>query len=177
MNKSLILDRDGVINIDKKYVYKTKDLEFVDGIEDLIHEAKLKNYIVICITNQSGIARGFFSEEEFHIFMRELNKRLLNKIGFALDAYYYCPHHPNAKIEKYKKICDCRKPKIGMFKKILENFNIDLANSVFIGDKLSDIEAAETMSIGKKYFLSFSNNKINKNKIYNIKSLSQVKLL
>lgn len=176
MDKSLILDRDGVINIDKQYVYKIEDLEFVDGIEELILEAKLKNYIVICITNQSGIARGFFSEEEFHNFMKELNKRLFKKIGFALDAYYYCPHHPNAKIEKYKKVCNCRKPNIGMFTKVLENFNLDLTNSVFIGDKLSDIEAAEAMEIGEKYFLSISKNQINKKKVHQIQSLSQVKL-
>lgn len=176
MDKSLILDRDGVINVDKKYVYKAEDLEFVDGIEELILKAKLKNYLVICLTNQSGIARGFYSETEFHTFMKELNKRLLNKIGFSLDAYYYCPHHPNAKILKYKKICDCRKPKIGMFKKALENFNLDLANSVFIGDKLSDIEAAENIAIGEKYFLSTTKNNINKENFKQISSLSEVKL-
>ena len=176
MDKSLILDRDGVINLDKNYVYKTEDLEFVDGIEELIREAKLKNYLVICVTNQSGIAKGFFSELEFHTFMKELNKRLLNKIGFSLDAYYYCPHHPDAKISKYKKICDCRKPKVGMFTKILENFNLDLANSVFIGDKLSDMEAAQSMSIGAKYFLSSNKNNTNKKNFHQINSLSEVKL-
>ena len=157
MNKALFLDRDGVINIDKKYIYKSKDLIFTDGIKELIKSAKHRSYKVICITNQSGIARGFYQEKDVKSFMNYMNLCLGNSIGCELDSYYFCPHHPDGIVEKYSFICDCRKPATGLFKEACNKFKIDYRNSIFIGDKLSDLQAAESMDIKKIYFYSTAN--------------------
>ena len=165
MNKALFLDRDGVINIDNKYIYQSKDLIFTDGIKELIRSAKLKSYKIICITNQSGIARGLYTEKDLKSFMKYLNKSLLNSIGFELDKYYFCPHHPDGIVKDYSHVCDCRKPATGLFKKACYDFKIDCTKSIFIGDKLSDLKAAESMNIKTIYFYSTSNI-IYKNKRY-----------
>ena len=177
MNKALFLDRDGAINIDKKYIYKSNDLIFTDGIKELIKSAKLRSYKIICITNQSGIARGFYKEKDFKSFMKYLNQSLLNSIGFELDKYYFCPHHPDGIIKKYSHICNCRKPATGLFKKACNEFKIDCTKSVFIGDKLSDLKAAESMNIKKIYFFSTSNIIYNNPRYISINKIEQVKLL
>ena len=158
MNKALFLDRDGVINVDKDYIYKLDDLVFTDGITELIKTAKKKCYKVICITNQSGIARGFFKEKDLRNFMVYLNQELINLVGYPLDAYYYCPHHPLGVVEEYSHVCDCRKPATGLIELASKDFNIDCSSSIFIGDKLTDLQAAEKMNITKLYF--YSKNKI-----------------
>ena len=157
MNKALFLDRDGVINVDKEYIYKPNDLHFMDGIIKLIKTAKNKYYKVICITNQSGIARGFFTENDLQVFMTYLNQELINLIGFPLDAYYYCPHHPFGVVEEYSYVCDCRKPATGLLEAACKDYNIDCNNSIFIGDKFTDLQAAEKMNIKKLYFYSKTN--------------------
>ncbi|WP_269603976.1 D-glycero-alpha-D-manno-heptose-1,7-bisphosphate 7-phosphatase [Prochlorococcus marinus] len=154
MNKALFLDRDGVINVDKEYIYKPDDLVFTDGIAKLIQTAKQKYYKVICITNQSGIARGFFKENDLKNFMAYLNHELINLIGFPLDAYYYCPHHPFGVVEAYSYVCDCRKPAAGLIEVACKDFNIDCSSSIFIGDKFTDLQAAEKMNISKLYLYS-----------------------
>ena len=176
MNKALFLDRDGVINIDKNYIYKPDDLVFCKGIKQLIKRAKKKLFKVICITNQSGIARGFFMEEDLKTFMSYLNKDLTSSIGFGLDAYYYCPHHPLGIVKEYSIICDCRKPAKGLFEQACNDYNIDCKNSIFIGDKLTDLQAAEKMNIQKIYYYSKTKN-ISKNPSYlYINYLNQVDL-
>ena len=152
MNKALFLDRDGVINLDKEYIYKLDDLVFTDGITKLIKTAKKKYYKVICITNQSGIARGFFKKNDLKNFMAHLNQELINLIGFPLDAYYYCPHHPFGVVEQYSYVCDCRKPATGLIELACKDFNIDCSSSIFIGDQFTDLQAAEKMNIRKLYF-------------------------
>ena len=158
MNKALFLDRDGVINVDKEYIYKPEDLVFIDGIKKLIQIAKEKYYKVICITNQSGIARGFFKENDLKNFMTYLNQELIDSIGFSLDAYYYCPHYPYGVVEEYSFECDCRKPATGLIESACRDFRIDCSDSIFVGDKLTDLQAAEKMNINKLYF--YSNTKI-----------------
>ena len=176
MNKALFLDRDGVINIDKKYIYKSRDLIFTDGIKELIKAAKLRSYKIICITNQSGIARGFYQEKDLKSFMNYMNQCLVDSIGFELDSFYFCPHHPDGSVKEYSFICDCRKPAIGLFKKACNEFKIDCKNSIFIGDKLSDLQAAESMNIKKIYFYSTANI-IYKNKRYiTINKIEKVRL-
>ena len=131
MNKALFLDRDGVINIDKEYVYKSEELVFINGIKELIKRAKKKYYKIICITNQSGIARGFFKEKDLKIFMSYLNKELIDSIGFPLDAYYYCPHYPYGVVEEYSYLCDCRKPLTGLIEAACSDFKINCCDSIF----------------------------------------------
>ncbi len=174
MNKALFLDRDGVINIDKEYIYKPEDLIFTDGITKLIKSAKKKYYKVICITNQSGIARGFFTENDLKIYMTNLNQQLINLIGFPLDAYYYCPHHPFGVIEDYSYVCGCRKPATGLIEIACKDFNIDCSRSIFIGDKFTDLQAAEKMNINQLYFYSKNNTSFDNLSYLYINNLNQV---
>ncbi len=176
MRKALFLDRDGVINIDKKYTYKVDDFKFIKGIKNLIKKAKLKGYYVICITNQSGIARGYFKKSDFHDFMKYLNFSLKDSIGFELDGYYYCPHHPDGLIPEYSLQCNCRKPKAGLFELVNRDFKIDYENSIFIGDKITDLKAGEIMNIKNLFLYSQQNSLSIPKKYTHINSLSDVRI-
>ena len=160
--KALFLDRDGVINVDKHHVYKIEDCEFVEGIFDLCREAKSKGYLLIVITNQAGIAKGIYTEEDYFKF-RDYVHQEFAKQGCPIDAEYYCPYHKEAVIEKYRKESPDRKPNPGMIFRAATDWNIDLTQSILIGDKESDIEAGKTAGVGKN--IRF----INKRFIYNAK--------
>ncbi len=137
--KALFLDRDGVINVDKGYVYKEQDFEFCEGIFALCAFFLSKEYQIFVITNQSGIARKLYSEEDFEklsLFMLEN----FNKKGVKISKIYHCPHLQD---------CNCRKPKPGMLLQAQKEFNIDLKHSVFIGDNLSDMQAGKNAGVGK----------------------------
>ena len=127
---ALFLDRDGVINVDKEYVHKIEDVEFLDGIFELIAHAKNLHYLVIIITNQSGIGRGIFSEEDF----QKLNKWMLDQLkknGASVDSVYYCPTHPTKGIGKYKKSDNRRKPNPGMIFEAENDYNINYSIKYF----------------------------------------------
>jgi D-glycero-D-manno-heptose 1,7-bisphosphate phosphatase len=146
-NKALFLDRDGTINIEKNYVYKIDDFEFVDGILEIISNHFNQGFLIIIITNQAGIARGFFSENDYN----KLTEWMLNEFrlkGIEIAKVYHCPHHPEISGE-----CDCRKPKPGMILQAINEFNINPAKSILIGDKKSDILAGEKAGIGRNYFI------------------------
>lgn len=134
MTKAVFLDRDGVINIDKAYVSKIEDFEFCEGVFEALKHFQNLGYLLIVVTNQSGIGRGYYSEEDFQILSDWMQKELLH-IKIKIDAIYHCPHAPEVN-------CACRKPKSGMFLKAIEDFDIDVANSWMIGDKETDMEAA-----------------------------------
>jgi len=144
MSKAIFLDRDGTINIDKCYVHKIEDLEFlpnaIEGLKKLQREYKL-----IIITNQSGIARGFYTEKDYFTFRDEMHKKLRER-GILITAEYFCPHHPKGIIEKYKVYCNCRKPKIGMLEQAVKDFNLNLNECWMIGDNISDIGAGKNAS-------------------------------
>tara|TARA_B110000238_G_C16125451_1_gene439009 strand:- start:78 stop:605 length:528 start_codon:yes stop_codon:yes gene_type:complete len=150
-NKALFLDRDGVINIDKNYIYKKEDFDFVKGIFNLITSAKKLGYIVIVVTNQSGIGRGFFTKEQFLDTNNWMIKELL-KNNAKIDHTYFCPTHPTDGIGKYKIKDDRRKPNPGMFFEAEKDHDIDLINSILVGDKVSDMQAGKKAGI-KKLFL------------------------
>jgi len=152
LNKALFLDRDGVINIEKNYVYKIEDFLFIDGIFELVGFFKEKGYKIIVITHQTGIARGFYTEEDFKI----LNDWMLKEFELrnaAIDEVYYCPDHPEHGIGEYKKDSFDRKPNPGMILKAKEKFSLDLKSSWLIGDKMSDIQAAINAGIGNNVLL------------------------
>ena len=134
MNKAVFLDRDGVINLDKAYVSKIEDFEFCEGVFEALKHFQNLGYLLIVVTNQPGIGRGFYSEEDFQILSDWMQKELLH-VKIKIDAIYHCPHAPEAN-------CACRKPKSGMFFKAIEDFDIDVANSWMIGDKQTDMDAA-----------------------------------
>lgn len=141
--KALFLDRDGVINVDKGYVYKEQDFEFCEGIFALCAFFLSKKYQIFVITNQSGIARKFYSEEDFEklsLFMLEN----FDKKGVKISKIYHCPHLQD---------CNCRKPKPGMLLQAQKEFNIDLKHSVFIGDNLSDMQAGKNAGVGRLFLI------------------------
>lgn len=138
MNKAIFLDRDGTINEDKGYAYKIEDMEFVNSAVQGLQRIKKLGYKLIIVTNQAGIAKGKFTEEDYFAFRDELQRRL-NKEGINIDAEYFCPHHTEGTIEKYKIICNCRKPKSGMLEQAAKDFNLDLKKCWMIGDTELDI--------------------------------------
>ena len=152
MNKALFLDRDGVINEDSGYVYKPEDFHFIDGIFELCHAALDLGYLLIVITNQAGIARGYFTEKDF----LALNKWMLSEFDrrdINITAVYFCPFHEEHGTPEYKKDSFDRKPNPGMILKAKEEFDIDLKNSILIGDKDSDMEAGRRAGVGRLLLL------------------------
>jgi len=139
MQKAIFLDRDGVINIEKNYVCKIEDFEFIDGTFDTLNYLKRFDFKFFIITNQSGIGRGYYTKKDFD----KLTSWMLSefeKNGIKISQVEFCPHNPDEN-------CNCRKPKTGMIDNILKNNNIDLENSWLIGDKQSDILCAKNAGI------------------------------
>jgi len=148
-NTALILDRDGVVNIDKDYVHTIEEFEFVDGVFELCRMAVEQGYYVIVITNQSGIGRGYYTEDDFHA-LTDWMKTQFAAEGIAIAQVYYCPYHPVHGIGKYKADSNDRKPNPGMILKAARDFDLDLSNCILVGDRESDMKAAQTAGIGHK---------------------------
>ena len=140
--RALFIDRDGTINKDCPYCHDKKDLIIYDDAVEIMKDSRNREYLNIIITNQSGINRGYFTDEEFHVFHNELLKQLEER-GVVIDKTYYCPHRPDEN-------CECRKPKLGMIKKAMEDFDIDLENSIIIGDR-DDMEGEMGRQLGIEY--------------------------
>lgn len=143
---AVFLDRDGVLNIDKGYVYRIQDLELIEGAGTAIKKLNDLRYLIIVITNQSGIGRGIYSELDMYLFNRELCLELA-KCGARIDAIYFCPYHPDAVISHYKMDHEDRKPRPGMIIRAIADFSIDIQSSFLIGDKDTDLKAAEAAGI------------------------------
>ena len=139
MKKAIFLDRDGTINVEKDYIYKSEDLVFEEGTIKALKTFKNLGYILIVVSNQSGIARGYFTEEDLNIFNNNMNE-ILKKNGVEITEFYCCPHHPDG-IGEYKKVCECRKPNNKMIEDAIKKYNIAREKSYMIGDKTSDIGA------------------------------------
>ncbi len=140
MNKALFLDRDGTINVDYGYVYQIEKFEFINGIFELCQKAQEKGYLIIVITNQSGIARNYYKDEDFYI----LNKFMIDEFaskGIKITDVFYCPDLDGER----------RKPNCGMFIEAKEKYNIDMKASISLGDKERDIEAAQKAGVGKNF--------------------------
>ena len=145
--RALFLDRDGVINREINYLHKIEDFEFIDGIFDLCRTAVEHNYRVVVVTNQSGIARGYYSEAD----LEKLTKWMMREFaghGIEISRVYACPHLINADLESYRRDCHARKPNPGMLLQAKEDFNLDLSKCIFIGDKKRDMEAGLRAGIG-----------------------------
>jgi len=140
LKKSIFLDRDGVINKDKGYVYKLEDFEFEKNALEGLKLIDFNRYLVFIICNQAGLARGYYKKEDFEKLDRWLRNFLLER-GIQIKKTYYCPHHPEGKIKQFRKKCSCRKPEIGLLLRAEKEFNIDLKKSYLVGDKTSDILA------------------------------------
>lgn len=138
MKKAIFLDRDGTINVDKGYVHRVEDFEFMERVPEAIAWMKQLGYLVIVLSNQSGVARGFFREQDVECLHRYINERLA-EYGTGIDAFYYCPHHPQAVVETYRRECNCRKPGTGLLLQALQDYSIDLEKSWVVGDRERDL--------------------------------------
>lgn len=144
---AVFFDRDGVINCDRGYVYKRENFEFIDGIFDLARQAYTQNYKLVVITNQAGIARGYYTEEQFHQLTDWMCQQF-SAAGAPIDRVYFSPYHPTAGLGLYLKDDISRKPHPGMILQAKRELSIDLSRSVLIGDKVSDIQAGNAAGIG-----------------------------
>lgn len=160
MKKALFLDRDGVINYNFGYVYKKNNFKFIDGIFNLIKTAISKEYLIIVVTNQAGIGRGYYTENDFLSLMEWVKVKFKDK-EIHIDDIYFCPYHPEHGLGKYKKDSELRKPNPGMLLKAKKDHGIDLSLSIMIGDSISDIEAGKSSGIKKN--ILFTKNEIHKN--------------
>ncbi|MCC7051526.1 MAG: HAD family hydrolase [Bacteroidia bacterium] len=143
MNKALFLDRDGVINVEKNdgsFTYKADDFILLPDVTKVLLTAKQKNYLLIVITNQSGVGQGIYQHENIALVHQKLQHLLAEK-KITLDEIYYCPHHPTS------SNCLCRKPDSLLIEKAIARFNIDPKQSIFVGDKERDSQAAKKAGI------------------------------
>ncbi|HGN1707223.1 TPA: D-glycero-beta-D-manno-heptose 1,7-bisphosphate 7-phosphatase [Providencia rettgeri] len=144
---AVFLDRDGTINIDHGYVHQIDDFEFIEGSIEAMVELKKMGYALVVVTNQSGIGRGIYTEDQFMQLTEWMDWSLADR-GVDLDGIYFCPHHPDADVEEYRQECNCRKPKPGMLLDAQSFLNIDMASSIMVGDKLADIQAGKAAKVG-----------------------------
>lgn len=151
-NKALFLDRDGVINVEQHYIHSREEFRFQDGIFELCQAAQDLGYVLVVVTNQSGIGRAYFTESEFI----ELTEWMIHEFAqreIQIARVYYCPYHPIHGVGEYKYDSPDRKPKPGMLLRARADLNLDLSSSILVGDKLSDINAAKAAGIGTKILL------------------------
>jgi len=148
---ALFLDRDGVINVDHAYVYQKENFDFIDGVFELVAAAKRAGYLVVVVTNQAGIGRGYYTPDDFHLLMDWVGEQFLAR-GGALDGVYYCPHHPEHGIGEYRQDSADRKPGPGMLLRAARELDIDLARSLMVGDKASDAQAGQAAGLTKLFY-------------------------
>ncbi|GGI84651.1 D-glycero-beta-D-manno-heptose 1,7-bisphosphate 7-phosphatase [Shewanella gelidii] len=146
MTPAVFLDRDGVINLDHGYVHQVDDFEYVEGVFEATKALKDAGYKLVVVTNQSGIARGMYSEEQFATLTEWMDWNFADK-GVDLDGIYYCPHHAEKGLAEYKVDCECRKPKPGMLLTAAKFLKIDVNRSVMVGDKRDDMLAAAAAGV------------------------------
>lgn len=156
LNKAIFLDRDGVINEEIDLLCGKSDIVLCEGVKEALRLLKDRGFYLIVITNQPVIGRGLIDEGG----IEELHKYLNSELDNLIDAFYFCPHHPNADLEEYRKTCDCRKPSPGMILKAAKDFDIDLKRSFMVGDMPSDITAGGKAGCKTVLMKSENNEKI-----------------
>jgi D-glycero-D-manno-heptose 1,7-bisphosphate phosphatase len=149
MQKAAFLDRDGVINVDHGYVSSPEQFEFIEGVFAACRHLQQQGYLLIVVTNQSGIGRGYYNEQQFHS-LTDWMKAQFESHGVFITEVFFCPHHPiNAK-PPYQIDCDCRKPAPGMLLQAINKYQIDPGQSLMLGDKKADMQAAQAAGVGRK---------------------------
>lgn len=144
--KTVFLDRDGTMNTEVNYLHRPEDLELIPGVPQAVRQLNEAGFRVVVVTNQAGVARGYYGEEDVKHLHQYLNGQLETE-GAHVDAFYYCPHHPEHGIGQYKKECSCRKPGIGMFTAADRDCPVDRERSFMVGDKLIDTEAGRRFGV------------------------------
>ena len=140
---AIFLDRDGTINVEKHYLHRYEDWEWIPGAIEAIRNLDANGLLVVVVSNQAGIARGLYSERDVILLHEKVNAELYRH-GTKIDAFYYCPHHPEF---GEKLVCDCRKPAPGLLLKAQRDWDIDSARSFLIGDKADDMRAGEAIGV------------------------------
>lgn len=167
LRRAVFLDRDGTINEEVGYVNHPDRFKIIPGVVKAIKILNEMGFLVIVVTNQGGVAKGFFDEK----FLNKLHNKLIKELkrkGAKIDAIYYCPHHPHGKVKEYSIVCNCRKPATGLIEKACEDFNIDMENSYLVGDQKRDIEFGKKLKLktilvktgygkGELFFKKFDN--------------------
>lgn len=146
MDRIVFLDRDGTINEEIHYLHRLEDMHILPGVPEALARLKAAGYRLVVVTNQAGVARGYYTEEDvkrLHMYMNQI----LRERGAEIDGFYYCPHHPVHGVGSYQKACSCRKPGIGMFRMAEREFSVDKEHSFMIGDKLLDVEAGKSYGL------------------------------
>jgi D-glycero-D-manno-heptose 1,7-bisphosphate phosphatase len=150
--RALFLDRDGVVNEEVGYLHRAEEVRFVDGIFSLCKTAAGLGYKLIVVTNQAGIARGFYTEEDFEELMEFMRAELRGE-GVELDAVYYCPFHPEHGVGEYKREHEDRKPGTGMLRRGAREFGVELSESILVGDRCSDVAAANAAGLRQAFLM------------------------
>ncbi len=150
--RAAFLDRDGVINLDRGYVYRREDFEFVPGVLDGARRLHSMGFLLVVASNQSGIGRGFYCEADFEALTAWMRDEF-EAASAPLAGVYHCPHHPTEAVGAYRRACDCRKPAPGMLLAAARDLGIDLTTSVMFGDKASDLEAARAAGVPMRLLL------------------------
>ena len=151
-HRAAFIDRDGVLNEERAFVHRIDDFTFVPGTIEALRALRAAGYLLVVVTNQSGIARGLYSEADYLTLTRQIQERLAAE-GVGLDAIEYCPHLPEAPLTQYRLDCDCRKPKPGMLNRAIQKLDIDRRTSFLVGDRLSDLEAGRAAGIGRCFLV------------------------
>lgn len=154
--KAAFLDRDGVINLDRAYVHRWDEFEFVPGAVEAMRRLREAGYTLVVVTNQSGLARGMYTEAQYQALTAQM-RQALAEAGAEVAGVYHCPHHPKGKVPELAVDCDCRKPEPGMILQAAKDLGLSLADSIMVGDKPSDIRAARAAGVGKAYIVSSDN--------------------
>jgi D-glycero-D-manno-heptose 1,7-bisphosphate phosphatase len=150
--KAAFIDRDGVLNEERAFVHRIEDFAFLPGAVDALRLLQTAGFLLVVITNQSGIARGLYSEADYQMLTDHM-RRQLAAAGVNLDAVEYCPHLPDASVDRYRLDCNCRKPKPGMLRRAAQALDIAPGASFLVGDRLSDVSAGRAAGIGRCFLV------------------------
>ena len=151
MTSAVFLDRDGVINVDHGYVSTWEQFEFLPGAPKALRELQDAGYLLIIVSNQSGIGRGYYSERDLYTLNQAIAEHLDSTLGVTLSGFYHCPHHPTEAEGEFRQQCDCRKPAPGMIQQAVLDHGIDVKTSLLVGDKDSDIEAGRAAGVARLF--------------------------
>jgi D-glycero-D-manno-heptose 1,7-bisphosphate phosphatase len=152
LRKVAILDRDGVINLYRAYVSRWEDFEFVAGAVDAMRALKKAGFALVVVTNQSGIAHGYYTDDQYQALTIAMKQALI-EAGAAVDAVYRCPHRPAVAVVGLAVDCDCRKPALGMIYRAARELSLFLPDPILVGDKPSDIQAVRAAGVGRAYIV------------------------
>jgi D-glycero-D-manno-heptose 1,7-bisphosphate phosphatase len=146
LRPAIFFDRDGVLNVDSDYLFEIDKFVWIDGAIEAVKAVNDAGYFAFVITNQSGVARGFYEETDVQILHDWMANQLAAR-GARIDSFEYCPFHPDGLVERYRRVSDRRKPQPGMITDLLKKFPVDASRSFVVGDRPSDIEAARAAGL------------------------------